>query len=163
MESTDVRPLGNRNRQSALLPWLRRRKRGMARSSPSDADATAHQDHRAADQQPSGLPRSRPRRPGAAHRWRRVLCGGGRGRPGARGYSPGPDRETMFNTISTDDAYVSGHVTYVAPRVAGQVSRVLVDDNQRVKKGDLLVQLDRSRTRSRSTSRRRPWSPPRPT
>ncbi len=51
--------------------------------------------------------------------------------------------EKEFKTISTDDAYVNGHVTYVAPRVSGQVSRVLVDDNQRVKKGDLLVQLDR--------------------
>lgn len=45
--------------------------------------------------------------------------------------------------VSTDDAYVNGHVTYVAPRVAGQVTRVLVDDNNRVRKGDLLVQLDR--------------------
>src|SRR3954471_4128203 len=26
-----------------------------------------------------------------------------------------------LNTISTDDAYVNGHVTFVAPRVAGQV------------------------------------------
>jgi membrane fusion protein (multidrug efflux system) len=48
----------------------------------------------------------------------------------------------MLDTVSTDDAYVSGHVTYVAPRVAGQVSDVLVDDNERVQKGDLLVQLD---------------------
>jgi membrane fusion protein (multidrug efflux system) len=48
-----------------------------------------------------------------------------------------------LNTISTDDAYVNGHVTFVAPRVAGQVARVLVDDNNRVRKGDLLVQLDR--------------------
>ncbi|MFT3882418.1 MAG: HlyD family secretion protein [Gemmatales bacterium] len=48
-----------------------------------------------------------------------------------------------FQTVCTDDAYVSGHVTFVAPRVAGQVARVLVDDNNRVKKGDLLVQLDK--------------------
>ncbi|HEX7450110.1 MAG TPA: HlyD family secretion protein, partial [Pirellulales bacterium] len=48
-----------------------------------------------------------------------------------------------LNTVSTDDAYVNGHVTSVAPRVAGQVARVLVDDNYRVKKGDLLVQLDK--------------------
>jgi membrane fusion protein, multidrug efflux system len=47
-----------------------------------------------------------------------------------------------LNTISTDDAYINGHVTLVAPRVPGQVSKVLVDDNNRVKKGDLLVQLD---------------------
>jgi membrane fusion protein (multidrug efflux system) len=48
-----------------------------------------------------------------------------------------------LSTVSTDDAYVNGHVTFVAPRVHGQVSRVLVDDNQRVHKGDLLVELDK--------------------
>src|SRR6516164_5371560 len=48
-----------------------------------------------------------------------------------------------LNTVSTDDAYVNGHVTFVAPRVSGQVAAVLVDDNDRVKTGDLLVQLDK--------------------
>jgi membrane fusion protein (multidrug efflux system) len=48
-----------------------------------------------------------------------------------------------LNTVSTDDAYVNGHVTFAAPRVAGQVTRVLVDNNMRVKRGDLLVQLDK--------------------
>src|SRR5271154_4774099 len=51
--------------------------------------------------------------------------------------------QTTLNTVSTDDAYVNGHVTFVAARVKGQVSRVLVDDNYRVRKGDLLVQLDK--------------------
>ncbi len=51
--------------------------------------------------------------------------------------------EVMLNTVSTDDAYVNGHVTFVAPRVAGQISRVLVDDNNRVRKGDLLAELDK--------------------
>jgi membrane fusion protein (multidrug efflux system) len=50
---------------------------------------------------------------------------------------------TAFRTESTDDAYVNGHVTFVAPRVPGQVVRVLVDDNYRVRKGALLVQLDK--------------------
>ncbi len=45
-------------------------------------------------------------------------------------------------TVSTDDAYVNGHVTFVAPRVPGQIARVLVDDDNRVRTGDLLVQLD---------------------
>ena len=48
-----------------------------------------------------------------------------------------------LNTVSTDDAFVNGHVTFVAPRVHGQVARVLVDDNNRVHKGDLLVELDK--------------------
>ena len=58
------------------------------------------------------------------------------------GYFLTPMVETALNTISTDDAYVNGHATFVAPRVGGQVSRVLVDDNMRVKRGDVLVQLD---------------------
>ncbi len=78
------------------------------------------------------------------HRWRKrllllVVLGG----LAYGGYSLVPAVETALNTISTDDAYVNGHVTFVAPRVAGQVSRVLVDDNMRVKRGSLLVQLDR--------------------
>src|SRR6516162_8210504 len=48
-----------------------------------------------------------------------------------------------LSTVSTDDAFVNGHVTFVTARVHGQVSRVLVDDNNRVRKGDLLVQLDK--------------------
>jgi membrane fusion protein, multidrug efflux system len=48
-----------------------------------------------------------------------------------------------LSTVSTDDAFVNGHVTFVAPRVHGQVARVLVDDNNRVHKGDLLVGLDK--------------------
>ena len=51
--------------------------------------------------------------------------------------------EAMLSTVSTDDAYVNGHVTFIAPRVPGQISRVLVDDNNRVHKGDLLAELDK--------------------
>jgi membrane fusion protein, multidrug efflux system len=54
-----------------------------------------------------------------------------------------PQVKEMLNTVSTDDAYVNGHVTFVAPRVAGQIARVLVDDNNRVHKGDLLAELDK--------------------
>lgn len=43
---------------------------------------------------------------------------------------------------STDDAQVEAHVSPVAARVTGQVKRVLVTDNQRVKAGDVLVELD---------------------
>ena len=64
-----------------------------------------------------------------------VLAGGG--------YYLAPIVMKALRTTSTDDAYVNGHVTFVAPRVQGQVARVLVDDNMRVAKGDLLVELDR--------------------
>lgn len=47
-----------------------------------------------------------------------------------------------LRTVSTDDAYVNSYVTLIAPRVTGQVKTVLVEDNNRVKKGDLLVELD---------------------
>ncbi len=51
--------------------------------------------------------------------------------------------ELTLDTVSTDDAYVNGHVTFVAARVGGQIARVLVDDNNRVRKGEILAQLDR--------------------
>ena len=54
-----------------------------------------------------------------------------------------PYIQRALSTVSTDDAYVNGHVTFVAPRVGGQISRVLVDDNNRVHKGDLIAELDK--------------------
>ncbi len=47
-----------------------------------------------------------------------------------------------LHTASTDDAYVNSHVTLVAPRVMGQVAKVLVEDNNRVRKGAVIVELD---------------------
>jgi membrane fusion protein (multidrug efflux system) len=43
---------------------------------------------------------------------------------------------------STDDAYVHGTISTVAPRVEGRVIEVFIDDNQPVRKGDVLVRLD---------------------
>src|SRR5579864_3795165 len=43
---------------------------------------------------------------------------------------------------STDDAQVSGHVSPVAARVAGTVATVVVNDNQPVNAGDVLVEID---------------------
>ncbi|MBV9873359.1 MAG: HlyD family secretion protein [Verrucomicrobia bacterium] len=43
---------------------------------------------------------------------------------------------------STDDAFIAAHTIEVAPKIAGKVDSVLVKDNQLVKKGDLLVQID---------------------
>jgi membrane fusion protein (multidrug efflux system) len=43
---------------------------------------------------------------------------------------------------STDDAYVSGDVTVIAPKVSGYITQVPVRDNQYVHAGDLLVQVD---------------------
>ena len=49
---------------------------------------------------------------------------------------------TALNTVSTDDAYVNSHLTFLAARVPGQVLKVMVDDNYRVKEGDVLVEID---------------------
>ena len=46
------------------------------------------------------------------------------------------------NFVETENAYVSGHVTPVSARVPGVVTRVLVEDNQIVKAGDVLAELD---------------------
>jgi membrane fusion protein, multidrug efflux system len=42
----------------------------------------------------------------------------------------------------TDDAFIEGHVAPIAPRVSGQVTKLLVKDNQAVKKDDVLVEID---------------------
>ena len=42
----------------------------------------------------------------------------------------------------TDNAYVQGDITYVSSRLSAQVTEVLVEDNQAVVAGDLLVRLD---------------------
>ncbi|VXC63297.1 HlyD family secretion protein [Massilia sp. 9I] len=44
--------------------------------------------------------------------------------------------------VETENAYVTGRVHPVSSRVAGVVTRVLVDDNQLVKAGDLIAELD---------------------
>ncbi len=47
-----------------------------------------------------------------------------------------------FTHESTDDAFLDADYVSLAPRVAGQVKRVYVESNQRVKEGDLLLELD---------------------
>jgi len=43
---------------------------------------------------------------------------------------------------TTDDAYTTGHIHNISSRVTGTVIAVLVDDNEFVKQGQVLVQLD---------------------
>jgi len=49
------------------------------------------------------------------------------------------DRHTPFTT----DAYVQAYVIQVAPRVEGQVVHVYVQENQAVRKGEFLFEIDR--------------------
>lgn len=43
---------------------------------------------------------------------------------------------------STDDAFVEGYVTMIGSRVPGQVAKLLATDNQEVREGDLLAEID---------------------
>ncbi len=43
---------------------------------------------------------------------------------------------------STDDAQIDGHLNAISARINGQVNEVLVEDQQIVKKGDVLVKID---------------------
>ena len=54
-----------------------------------------------------------------------------------------PWAKYQFETISTDDAFVQGHITYASPRIEAVVTEVLVDQNDRVEPNQLLVKLDR--------------------
>lgn len=46
------------------------------------------------------------------------------------------------NLVTTDDAYTDGNVVVMAPKVSGYVVALRVDDNTRVRKGDLLLRID---------------------
>ncbi|MCU1234148.1 MAG: secretion protein HlyD family protein [Candidatus Solibacter sp.] len=46
------------------------------------------------------------------------------------------------NRVSSDDAQVDGHIVAIAPKISGTVTEVLVNDNQHVKAGDILVRID---------------------
>src|SRR6266496_2843701 len=43
---------------------------------------------------------------------------------------------------STNDAYVEGRIIRISPKVSGQVVCLRVDDNDAVKAGDLLLEID---------------------
>jgi len=49
-------------------------------------------------------------------------------------------RSTYYE--DTDDAQVNGHLIQISSRIAGQVAKVYVEENQMVKKGDLIAELD---------------------
>jgi membrane fusion protein (multidrug efflux system) len=55
---------------------------------------------------------------------------------------------------ATDDAQVEGRIMNVSARIPAQVARVLVEDNQIVNEGDLLVELDKGDLAARVESAR---------
>lgn len=46
------------------------------------------------------------------------------------------------NTISTDDAFIEADIVQISPKVAGNVVKVYIADNQRVKAGEPLYDID---------------------
>jgi membrane fusion protein (multidrug efflux system) len=49
---------------------------------------------------------------------------------------------SSYNVVSTDDAYIEGRIHTIAPKIPGTVKVVNVDDNQKLKNGDLLIEID---------------------
>ncbi len=54
--------------------------------------------------------------------------------------------------IETDNAFIEARVVSISPKVSGTVKRVMANDNQFVKQGDLLVEIDESDYRVRVSS-----------
>jgi membrane fusion protein (multidrug efflux system) len=46
------------------------------------------------------------------------------------------------NRISTDDAEVDGHIVPIASKISGTVAAVMIQDNETVKEGQVLVRID---------------------
>ncbi|WP_230531170.1 HlyD family secretion protein [Microvirga roseola] len=61
------------------------------------------------------------------------------GFPGYEGYNWWTDGRFM---VSTEDAYVQADITILSAKVSGYVSSIAVANNQQVKAGDLIAQID---------------------
>jgi len=48
----------------------------------------------------------------------------------------------FYNRETTDDAQVDGHITPIAAKIPGRIGKVLVEDNQAVKAGQVLTQIE---------------------
>lgn len=46
--------------------------------------------------------------------------------------------------VTTDDAFVEANIVHISPKVSAHISKIVVTENQFVRKGDLLVELDSS-------------------
>jgi membrane fusion protein, multidrug efflux system len=50
---------------------------------------------------------------------------------------------------TTDDSFLEGNISQVSPKISARIAKILVKENQLVKKGDLLVELDKSELESK--------------
>jgi membrane fusion protein (multidrug efflux system) len=57
-------------------------------------------------------------------------------------FAAGWAKNHLFDRESTDDAFIDGHVIAVSPNVSGHIASVYITDNQHVKEGDALFDID---------------------
>ncbi|QJX00319.1 HlyD family secretion protein [Frigoriglobus tundricola] len=107
----------------------------MASEPPRSADTEPK-----ADSHDAAAPTKPPRR----RRWRKrlIMMGVALAVVGCGLYFGRHWIHRQLTTESTDDAYVNSHVTSVSGRVAGHVIAINFDDNDRVRQGDLLLEID---------------------
>jgi membrane fusion protein (multidrug efflux system) len=79
--------------------------------------------------------------PPQRHPWRRTVLMGGAALI-ATAAAVAYYWEQVLPFESTDDAFIEAHVTPIAPQIAGQVVTLLVADNQEVRQGQLLLEID---------------------
>ena len=110
---------------------------------PSEAVAQTPGVHGPAASAPPTLPPERPTVPPRRSLIRWLVIGGvvlvvvGVGL-----YFGVPALVAYFNTVSTDDAFVNGHVSFISARGPDTVLQVRVDDNDFVREGDVLLKMD---------------------
>jgi membrane fusion protein (multidrug efflux system) len=46
--------------------------------------------------------------------------------------------------VTTDDAFIEGYISYLNSKISAHIVKIHVQDNQSVKKGDLLIEFDRA-------------------
>lgn len=54
--------------------------------------------------------------------------------------------------VTTDDAFINGNIHTISARINGNVKAILVTDNQQVKQGDILVEIDPADYRSKAAA-----------
>ncbi len=54
--------------------------------------------------------------------------------------------------VSTDDAFIDGNIHTISARISGSVKTITVTDNQRVNRGDMLVEIDPADYRSKAAA-----------
>jgi membrane fusion protein (multidrug efflux system) len=66
----------------------------------------------------------------------------------------GPKAVSSFSHEETDNAFIDGTIVPVSAQVSGKVTRLLVKDNQEVRQGQALLEIDASDYRLAAEARR---------